>query len=142
MRRGEYTVGMRWRVGLVVLTLATWGGCAKQDPDPAPTITAERLGEPTRAYDDAEPEALAPHPDDSVWASLTPSERQALADQGYEIRVNAADREAMRKEQEATGENAQKGKFGRAMDHAGRASVAVAAVAMAVGMMVAPFFLL
>jgi hypothetical protein len=134
---------MRWQVGLVVLAIATWGGCAKQEPEPAPKITAERLGEPESALDAAaEAEALDPHPDDSVWAGLTPAERQALADQGYEIRIDEADREALRAEREEHVEESQKGSFGRAMDHVGRASVSVAAVAMSVGMMIAPFFLM
>jgi len=132
---------MRWQVGLVIVAIATWGGCVKKDPEPAPIISAERLGEPTGVYDEVETDALDPHPDDSVWASLTPSERQALSDQGYEIRIDEADREAMRAEQEAKVEDANKGAFGRAMDHVGRASVSVAAVAMSVGMMIAPFFL-
>jgi hypothetical protein len=132
---------MRWQFGLVVVALAIWAGCVKKDPEPAPRITAERLGEPTSAYDAAEPE-LDPHPDDSVWAGLTPSERQALSDQGYEIRIDEADREALRAERETKEEESKKGSFGRAMDHVGRASVSVAAVAMSVGMMIAPFFLM
>jgi hypothetical protein len=138
---------MRWRVGLVLLVIAAWGGCAKQEPEPSPNITAERLGESTAAFDDDADDAAAmdeldPHPDDSVWAGLTPAERQALSDQGYEIHIDEADREALRAEQEQQEEEANKGAFGRAMDHVGRASLSVAAVAISVGMMVAPFFLM
>jgi hypothetical protein len=138
---------MRWQVGLILVAIATWGGCAKQEPEPAPNITAERLGESTSALDDGATDAtgadamdeLDPHPDDSVWAALTPAERQALSDQGYEIHIDEADREALRAERENEGEEA---KGGSLMDHVGRASMSVAAVAISLGMMVAPFFLM
>jgi hypothetical protein len=92
-------------------------------------------------------ERLGPQiPETSLAAQLSPAQRDALADQGYEIGlddddwdVQAAEEAAARGEQ---AEEAEKGGFKRTMDHIGRATVAVTMVAVSVGMMIAPFFLM
>jgi len=127
---------MSWRVMLVAIVVMGAIGCAKNEP--VPLITAERLGEP---FDGSALDEL-PMADTSVWVHLTPAERQALADQGYEIHVDEDERlEALELQRQRQLEGEEDDSLETTLDHAGRASISIAAVAMAVGMMVAPFFM-
>lgn len=112
--------------------------CAAQQPDlfaadddDLPAFSAERLG------DGDEPDAL-PAAEEERY--LTPAEREALAAQGYEPRIDDRVTTQTRIEP-AKSEAKEKGAWGRAGDHIGRGFVAVASVALVVGAAVAPFFL-
>lgn len=133
--REGYSLAMRWP--LVAVGAALLGvvlvSCAKHEPDPYFRITARNM-EPR-----IPPGALA--------AQLTPAERAALDAQGYEIQTDVDDWEAQAALEAERGvplegvpEEEQSG-FQRTMDHVGKATVAVSSVAIAVGMVVAPFFL-
>jgi hypothetical protein len=129
---GEYTFAMRWGLAAaVVVWCGLCVGCAKQEPEPEYRISASQLGH-----------AIPPG---SLAAQLSPAERAALEAQGYEIAVDEDDwEEQAAREAEALAEGELEedgGGFQRAMDHVGKATVAVTSVAMAVGMVVAPFFL-
>jgi len=100
------------------------------ESDELPAFSAERLG------DGDEPDA-APVPDDERY--LTPAEREALAAQGYEPRID--DRVTQTRVEPPASEAKEKGPWGRAGDHIGRGFVAVASVALVIGAAVAPFFL-
>lgn len=121
---------MRWRLVAGVLVLgAVLVSCVKQEPDPYFRITARDLDHKI--------------PPGSLAGQLSPAERAALDQQGYEIAVDEDDWErqaALEAEQEGLAEEEESG-FDRAMDHMGKATVAVSSVAMAIGMVVAPFFL-
>lgn len=118
---------------MAVLVLGgVFASCAKQEPDPYFRITARDLDH-----------AIPPG---SLAAQLTPAERAALDDQDYEIAVDeddwAAQAELEAGNEARTRQRAEeKSGFDRAMDHMGKATVAVSSVALAVGMVVAPFFL-
>jgi hypothetical protein len=124
---------MRWRLAAAVLVLGgVFASCAKQEPDPYFRITSRDLDH-----------AIPPG---SLAAQLTPAERTALDDQDYAIAVDEDDWEAQAAlEAEDAGaapaDEEQKSGFDRAMDHVGKATVAFSSVALAVGMVVAPFFL-
>jgi hypothetical protein len=112
--------------------------CATRQPDllaagdeELPTFSAERLG------DGDEPDAPAAVEEERY---LTPAEREALAAQGYEPRIDDRVTTQTRVEPPAS-EAKEKGAWGRAGDHIGRGFVAVASVALVVGAAVAPFFL-
>ena len=106
----------------------TLTNCAKQEPEPVYQISAAQLGD-----------AIPPG---SLAEQLSPAERAALSEQGYDIEVDEDDREMMALAK-AEGEMAEDaGGFQRAMDHVGKATVAVTSVALAIGMVVAPFFLM
>jgi len=121
---------MRWRLAAAALVL---GGlcvsCMKQEPDPYFRISANSLDH-----------ALPPG---SLAAQLSPAERAALGEQGYDIAVDEDDwaEQAALEAKNGTAEPEEQGGFQRAMDHMGKATVAVSSVALAVGMVVAPFFL-
>jgi len=121
---------MRWKpAALAVLAAALLVSCMKHEPDPYFRITANDLdhGIP--------PGALA--------AQLSPAERAALGEQGYEIQVDEddwAEQERLIAEGKLE-EREETSGFQRAMDHAGKATVAFSSVAVAVGMVIAPFFL-
>ena len=121
---------MRWRLAAAVLVLGgVFVGCNMQEPDPYFRISARDLDH-----------AIPPW---ALASQLTPAERAALDDQDYEIAVDEDDWEAqaaLEAENEAPEAEESSG-FDRAMDHVGKATVAVSSVALAVGMVVAPFFL-
>jgi hypothetical protein len=121
---------MRLRLVMAVLVLG-WVcvSCAKPEPDPYFRITAA---------------GLEPHlPPGSLAAQLSPAERQALDDQGYDIAVDHDDwaEQAALEAKDPGHTDEAPGGLQRAMDHVGKATVAVSSVALAVGMVVAPFFL-
>ena len=121
--------------GMVAIALLV---CATQQPnlfasedDELPVFSAERLG------DGDAPDAPAAAAEERY---LTPAEREALAAQGYEPRID--DRVTTQtRVQPSASEAKEKGAWGRAGDHIGRGFVAFASVALVVGAAVAPFFL-
>jgi hypothetical protein len=119
---------VRWQLAAVVVVLGGIAvGCATHEPDPYFRITARELDH-----------ALPPG---SLAAQLTPAERSALDEQGYEIAVDEDDWDTQAALEASGDAGKPRSGFQRAMDHMGRATVAVSSVAMAVGMVVAPFFL-
>jgi hypothetical protein len=119
------------RLWIAVVGLAVAGSlasCAKQEPEPVYQISADHL-------DDGLPPG-------SLAATLSPAERAALSGQGYELEIDEDDRELMALAKAEAEAEEEPGGFGRAMDHVGKATVAIASVAISVGMVVAPFFLL
>lgn len=115
--------------------------CASRQPDPLaevdtrPLVSADRLGD---ADAPEPPPVAATDPVEDRY--LTPAERDALAAQGYEPRIDDRVVTQTRVEPPKNGSE-QKGPWGRAADHMGRGFVAIASVAMVIGAAVAPFFL-
>lgn len=121
---------MRWRLVAAVLVIGGLGvSCATQEPDPYFRISASQLEHTI--------------PPGSLAAQLSPAERAALDSQGYEIAVDEDDwaAQAALAAKQGTYEEEPPNGFERAMDHVGKATVAVSSVAVTVGMVVAPFFL-
>ena len=113
-------------VGMVVLL-----ACAS--PSPAPVANQRPSADQLEALE----------PEDSYAHFLSPAERQALAAQGYDLEIDDTTElaESSASDRDDGERREPKGRVGRAMDHAGRALVSVASVALTVGAAIAPFFL-